>query len=315
MVQDLLVVLADEGAHGQGGALGLFNRSLGPFEAGRSDADYARSLTVLPGPSGRAGDPSGAYRTPSSLPNGEILVSYAAGADVGASAPIAYDLVAVDVETGARRTLVAGGGAGSKVDALLVYAREPEHIFHRDHPPPDADQATADLAVVHFLDLPLLATLLDDNDRHGRDVTPLRAARRVRFFSQESPPPTCTAPTDPVCVADMAAPENSYEQRVELGSAEVFADGSAYLRLPTRRPILIELLDGGGNVLFRQREELQFGAFEAINMGVPERVFATTCAECHGSVSGRELDVHIDVDALTSASSSEARAAGLRDLQ
>ncbi len=310
---NLLVVLADAGARGQGGALGVFNRSVGPFEQGRIDADYVRSLTVLPGPTGRAGEATGAYRSPFMLPDGTVLAAYAEGVDVGAEAPVRYDLVAVDPRTGARRALVTG--PGSRVEAVLVMPRPPEPLFHRDRQPPDAEQATDALAVVHFLDLPLLATLLDGNDRRGRAVTGLRAATRVRFFAHAAPPLECTAADAPVCVSDFAGDEQVFEQRVELGEAPVFPDGSAYLRVPTRRPLLIELLDDEGQVLFRQREELQFGAREAINMGVPERVFGTTCAECHGSVSGRELDVHIDVDALTSASTSQARTAGLRDLE
>ena len=56
---DFLVVLADSGTFGEGGALGIFNRSIGPFEQGRSDLAFVQSLRVLPGPTGRRGQATG----------------------------------------------------------------------------------------------------------------------------------------------------------------------------------------------------------------------------------------------------------------
>jgi mono/diheme cytochrome c family protein len=38
---------------------------------------------------------------------------------------------------------------------------------------------------------------------------------------------------------------------------------------------------------------------------MPRRLFDGMCAGCHGSVSGRELDVGVSVDVLTSASLTE----------
>jgi hypothetical protein len=35
---------------------------------------------------------------------------------------------------------------------------------------------------------------------------------------------------------------------------------------------------------------------------MPRKLFNGVCAGCHGSVSGRELDIAVDVDVLTSAS-------------
>src|SRR5690606_5326827 len=123
-----------------------------------------------------AGDPAGAYRSPYPLADGSILTSYAAGVDVGSATPIDYDLVVVDPRTGQRRVLIDAGG--SQVEAVLVFARPPPHPFTLAET--GTGGAGPDLAVVHFPDLPLVATLLDSNNRRGRDVDGLRAATRVR---------------------------------------------------------------------------------------------------------------------------------------
>jgi hypothetical protein len=44
-------------------------------------------------------------------------------------------------------------------------------------------------------------------------------------------------------------------------------------------------------------------------MGVREVVFDRVCGGCHGSVTGREIDVGVSPDALTGASESLSRTA------
>ena len=301
---NFLVVLADGDTRGEGGALGVFNRSVGPFEAGRDDPGFVRSLTVLAGPSGRAGDPAGAYRSPFPLPDGRMLASYADGVDLGGTTPVNYDLVVVDPRTGARTPLVSG--SGSLVEAVLGYARPPPHPFVLADT--GTGGATVDQAVIHYPDLPFLATLLDSNNRRGRSPDSLRTAVSLRLFAQAPPPPECTSPTHPSCAGAFVGPEQVYESRVELGNVPVRADGSVYMRAPAGRAHYFELADGDGNVLFRYREEYQYGPAEVIGVGVPQASFDSMCGTCHGSISGRELDVAIRPDAVTTASSTEARA-------
>jgi len=302
---DFALILADRDTYGKGGALATFNRSIGPFEAGRDDPAFVRSLTVLPGPSGRRGDPSGAYRSPYPLPDGRILASYAASVDVGDTAPVDYDLVIVDVHTGARTPLITG--SGSQVEAVLAFARPPPHP--KTLPYTGRFGTTAATALVHFPDLPLLSTMLDSNNRRGRDVESLRAAITVRFFAQAPLPPECVAPDHPSCASSLAGPEKVYESRIELGEASIAADGSVYARVPAATPLFFELVDADSNVLFRLREEFQFGPYEVIGIGVPEGSFNSMCAGCHGSVSGRELDIAVRPDAVTQASATTSRAA------
>jgi hypothetical protein len=54
-------------------------------------------------------------------------------------------------------------------------------------------------------------------------------------------------------------------------------------------------------------EEDQLGPGEHISRGVPQKFFNSVCGGCHGSVSGKELDIAIDPDALTGASVSLSR--------
>jgi len=54
---------------------------------------------------------------------------------------------------------------------------------------------------------------------------------------------------------------------------------------------------------------------ENIELAVPRRFFNSVCGGCHGSISGRELDITTDVDALTGASVSLSRDQGPKSLQ
>jgi hypothetical protein len=67
---------------------------------------------------------------------------------------------------------------------------------------------------------------------------------------------------------------------------------------------VLELQDASGNVVVTMGEEHQLGPNETISMGVVEELFDAVCGGCHGSVSGSELDVAIEADALTGASQS-----------
>ena len=51
----------------------------------------------------------------------------------------------------------------------------------------------------------------------------------------------------------------------------------------------------------------QVGPGEVITPGVPRKLFDGVCGGCHGSVSGKELDVAVTPDALTGASMSLSR--------
>jgi len=297
--RNFVLILSNDGDKGGAGALATFNRSLGPFEADRSEVTFLRSLTVV--------DAKPAYRAPFSLPDEKYLVSYAPASD------FRYDLVVIDPVSGAR-TNVAGfsGGTTSHLEAQLVYKREPRPLFDNltqlvfggHAPDPSLDAAHG---AVHFPDLPMLGTLLGANLRTGRFVDELRKATRVVMYQEQPPPSDLQA-----AMAGLTGSQRVYQNRSMLGSASLASDGSVQLRVPSLTPLVLELQDGSGMPLFTMSEEDQLGPGEFISRGVPQKFFNSVCGGCHGSVSGVELDIAVNPDALTGASVSSSRDAGTR---
>jgi hypothetical protein len=153
---------------------------------------------------------------------------------------------------------------------------------------------------MHFPDLPMLATLLNFNLRRGRNVAKFDPVASLRVYQEK-------APGNPPDTSKLTGPEMVYQDRAMIGTAGLESDHSIKVDLPSRTPLILELLDGNGNVLFTMREEHQLGPGEFISPGVPRRLFNGVCGGCHGSISGQELDVAITPDSLTGASVSASR--------
>src|SRR5262249_21335551 len=85
---------------GGAGALATFNRSVGPFELGRTDSGFLQSVRILgdSAASGRAGATHG-YRSPFYMPDGQIMASYTD------TSTLAWDTVLVNPETGVQTSL------------------------------------------------------------------------------------------------------------------------------------------------------------------------------------------------------------------
>ena len=126
--RNFLLILSDAGALGGGGALAVFNRSVGPFEEGRNDVPFLQAMVLARPGRHRPRRHLGVYRSPASLPDGEILASYAANVSDPARDVPRYDLVAVHARSGARRMLLAGG-ASSLVEATLGFKRAGRLLF------------------------------------------------------------------------------------------------------------------------------------------------------------------------------------------
>jgi hypothetical protein len=305
--RNFVLVLSDVGAKGGGGTLATFNRSVGPFEADRTDIQFLHSLEILdPGATGRVGPTQGAYRSPFPLPDGRYLASYDGSvADLSMQTP-RYDLVIVNPVDGTHQTLAPfAGGSQSHVEAVVVYKREPRPLFHNEtqlvfggH----VDATDPTHGTVHYPDLPMLATLLGANLRTGRFVDMLRAATQLVVY-QDQPPPSDTA----AAMAGQTGSQMVYQNRMELGRVPLASDGSVQVRLPSLTPVILELQTASGGKVFTMTEEDQLGPGEHISRGVPQKFFNSVCAGCHGSVSGVELDIALDQDALTSASVSLSR--------
>ena len=297
---DFLMILSDvdtagKPLRGAAGALAIFSRSIGPFEATRTSEGYLRSMRIVGSATGRASTADG-YRRPVSLPDGRIMAAYT---DNGGGT---FQIVAVDPRPGAGHTPLITGGTGAQVDAVLAYKHPPRTKLYANRRQlvfgGDAALGDPEHAVLHLPDAPMMFTLLTANLRRGRPVDAFRAARYLAVYTEGlCPSGPCSANTNGI-----------FESRTMLGRAELADDGSVRVRLPSKTGVVLELQDAGGASLARMGEEHQLGPSERTSMGVRQELFDAVCGGCHGSISGRELDVAVTPDALTGASQSASAA-------
>jgi hypothetical protein len=299
--RNFLLILSNEGALGGGGALATFNRSIGPFEADRDDVTFVKSMVIVDPAAAPAADgtTTGAYRSPFSLPNGEILASYAANVTNATTDTPQYALVAVSEQDGSRR-LLAQDAALSYVEAALGYKRGeteqfvnlPQLVFGGH-----AGQDSGNNGVMHFPDVSVLATLLGANLRRGRDVGAFDSVTSLKVWKDTPPPAGFTT-------ADIPANALAYQNLQAIGSADLKSDHSLLALIPAQTPLILEFDDASGKPVFQMTEEHQVTPGEYITPGPPRAVFNNICGGCHGSLSGSELDVAVSADALTGATAS-----------
>jgi hypothetical protein len=227
------------------------------------------------------------------------MASYATfTGNLGTATSLAWDLVAVEPRSGARTVLLDTGDA--IVEAVLAIKRpaRPMYLNRRQlvfGGGQDTDASGGeDYAVAHFPDAPLIFTLLNANLRRGRPVDLFRGAARLAVYEELGAPPGTTSPTS----------GDIYQERELIGTAPLAEDGSARIRIPSRKGLILELQDGDGSPIVTMREEHQLGPGENITFGIVDELFDAVCGGCHGTVSGREIDVFVTPDALTGASQS-----------
>jgi hypothetical protein len=295
---DFLLVLSDAGARGGAGALAIFNRSVGTFELDRRDPGYLRSVTFPdPAATGRVGSStSGAYRSPFPLPDGRVMASRADfTGDLAGATSLDFSLVAIHPRTGVREVLLDLDD--SIVEAVLAIRRPPRPMYLNRRQLVFGgfrDPGRSDTAVAHFPDAPLVFTLLNANLRRGRPVEAFAAATQLAVYEERPAPPGTAGPN----LGDI------FQDRQLLGRAPLASDGSARVVLPAGKGVVLELQDAAGRPVVTMREEHQLGPGENITFGIAGGLFDAVCGGCHGTVSGRELDVLVTPDALTGASQS-----------
>jgi hypothetical protein len=150
------------------------------------------------------------------------------------------------------------------------------------------------------------------NTREGRRLDPRVGG--VAFYAAEPPPAGATRFEDLGGDVVNDGLGRYFESLRSLGTVSMERDGSARVRLPGGTPLSLALTDDDGAVLdlqrgdapfggpMRQREATQFYPGERVKQSMPRTLFDGVCAGCHGSISGRELDVGFDIDVLTTAS-------------
>lgn len=299
------------------GTIAFANRSIGPDQADRDPGDraFVHSLR-MPLPGAMSGT-SGVFRSPASLPGRRLIASCDVAATDLRAGPFDYDLCEIDTSTGVVRR-IAGEAGVAEIEATAVFARPNRGVFRSDGlgiDRPDIRPEGGD-AIVHFNDFPMIASLMFANVRTGRPID-----LRIGGFDviEPLPPPTGATGFDEIS-SDVQTDDigQVYVSRRMVGHVDVFADGSARMQVPSGIPLIYQLTDHDGAPLqfpaggafegtMIQREQEQYYPGERIQRSVPRRFFNALCGACHGSISGRELDVAVDIDVISGASVNTAR--------
>jgi hypothetical protein len=325
--KNLAAILSDKGAQHGGGTLAIINRSIGvdhdqsippdPFvqdpggQTWQNNVFFQRSLRILdPAATGRPGGTQGAYRSPSPLPNGTLLVSYAPNVvDVGAFSG-GYAIYQVDPITGAKNPLIQD--ADDLIWAVGIYARGNHGVFRSRIDEAngastiftDAEsQATSEIT---YIDVPLLASLVFQNTRSKRI---LGSGGQLELWASLPPDPGVTDYSGADVTSDAFG--QLFVRRRMLGSVGLESDGSAKVKIPAGMPVVLAtgapLPAGSGGTKHFQREEVQFYPGEHVRQSFRRELFNGLCAGCHGSVSGYENEIAVQPDILTQASTVIAR--------
>lgn len=322
-----------------GGAIGVFNRSIGidftstdpkefVIDPGVLDPAQPQSLDPqfflhsLRFPDGAAnahpGTPtSGLYMSPAALPSTQFLVSFGAASDA-ASFNGDYDVYVMSSTTGIK-TKLFGDATSAEVEAVGVYARFPRPIFKSTIAEPNGhttvfeDRSESEIYVVDF---PVLSTLVFQNTPTGRLIDP-----EVKTFDvYEDLPPTQEVASFEQGGSFVATDEYGkvYVRRRLLGTAALEDDGSVKFRIPGGLPIVLGLpktkLSATLNLPRFQREAMSFAPGEYTHQSFKANLFGSLCGACHGSMSGRSVDAALQPDFVTQASETIARDKGPFDM-
>ncbi len=338
--KNFAAIFSDQGTPHGGGALAIFNRSIGIDFTSEDAADYPIDPSVInpdapssPEPtfflhslsfpdasvSGHAGQATtGVYAHPSALPNGNVLVSFGTATDP-ATFGGDYDVYVFDRATNTR-TKVVGTAGTADVDAVAVYGRVPRGVFAPTGDEPNGFTSMHDGATeadVNVLDMPALASLLFQNTPTGRVVENFD-----QFDLYEELPPLATetsvASANPSNVATDQFGK-VYVRRRLLGHVPLQADGSTHFVTYGGLPLVADLPATTASTQSKlprfQREEMEFSPGEYCHQGFQRQFFDNLCGFCHGSISGHAVDNAVAPDILTQASNTASHGASAIELR
>ena len=138
--------------------------------------------------------------------------------------------MAVNPQDGTRRPL-ASDATLSYVEAALGYKRGETELFTNLPAAgvrrPRRRGRRRQNGIMHFPDLPVLATLLGANLRRGRNVAAFDAAAALKVYQEQAPPPGSTPDSRPA----FGQTVKTYTNRKPIGTAALhgrpFADRAA----------------------------------------------------------------------------------------
>jgi hypothetical protein len=325
--KNFAAILSEPSAAHGAGTLAIINRSIGIDQRSETPADYLidksaidfpnesfyqHSIQIVdPAATGRLAMTQGAYLAPSPLPDGRLLVSYAANVVNLQQFSGDFDVVVVDPTSAARTPLITG--ADDALWPLAVYARQNLGVFRSRLDEANGatriDDTRGDSAEITFMDLPLLTSLLFQNTR-GRRVIP-DGRPPVQVWQSLPPEASVTSFASGGSFVVDDAYGQVYVRRAPLGQVVPNADGSVKVGLPGGMPYVLAVnlkLDGEAKpTLHFQREEMQVYPGEVVRQSFRRQFFNGLCGGCHGSISGREDQVAVIPDILTQASQVSAK--------
>jgi hypothetical protein len=335
--KNFAAIVSDRGAQHGAGALAIVNRSLGIDQRSADPADYLvnpaaiefpspnfyqHSLTILNSvASGKLTGTQGAYATPSALPDGKVLVSYAANVTNLAEFSGNFDIAVVDPRrNGADSTTTLVAGPEDALWPVAVYAKPNHGVFRSRLDEPNGASRVGAIeggrSEITFLDVPLLATLLFQNTRDGRDFVQKQTTLEV--WENLPPEPGVTSFDAGGAFVTQDQYGSLYVRRSRLGALLPFEDGSAKIAVRGGTPILLatetRLAADTTPVKHFQREDTQAYPGEMLNQSFRRQLFNGVCGGCHGSIMGLEHHVAVNPDILTRASDVRARDAAATDL-
>ena len=347
--KNFATILSNQGWAHQGGVLAVFNRSLGIDFYSTTMSDYPIDPTVFDPTSASSPEQNfflhslefvdgtgnfitengapvgslnatsysqgGVYRSPSALPNGTFLVSFAAATDPTNFDASTYGLYVMDpvAET---KTQIASGGA---VDAVAIYGRYNHGIFTSAVDEPNGNTMVVPGqkdAQIFVLDATVLGSLLFQNTPTGRPVEDLNAMGQDvgldSFDVYEELPPDSTVTSFGAGGSNVAMDTfgQVFVKRCQLGTVNLQSDKSTYFSIPGGVPIVLHLPDTTVSKMNSyprwQKEEMSFYPGERSHQAFQQTFFNGLCALCHGSISGRPVDAALNPDLLTQASQVQA---------
>jgi len=328
--KNFAAIFADHATPERGGALGVFNRSMGVDLGSPDPADYPADPSVsdpaapaAPNPAfffhslrvpdasatGRAtGAITGLYASPAPLPDGRVLASWGAAASAGAFDGD-YDVYVVDSASGAKTKLLGTPGK-AEVEAVAIYGRPVREPYRSAASEPNAyamDESRLNADVLMH-DASIILSLMTQNTPTGRLVDD-----ELRSFDvlEDMPPPldVKTMGAGGAFVAHDVFGD-VYVRRRRLGTVPVNPDGSAHYQVTGGLPLVIALpqtpMSSARSLPRVISEHVMFTPGESVHEGLPRRAFNGFCAGCHGSTSGRPDQAALQPDILSRASDTAA---------
>ncbi len=335
--KNFAAIFAEPGVPHHGGALGIFNRSIGVDLASTDPSDYPVDPSVIdpsssssPEPgfflhslrfpdssaTGRlAGATTGVYTSPSALPGTGILVSFGA-ATSSAAFDGDYDLYVLDPDSGKKTKLLGTPGA-AEIEAVAIYAREVHPLYRSAPSEPNAYgmDPSVPYADVLLHDARLIASLAFQNTPTGRLVEPLPS---FEIWEELPPTPDVTSFAQGAAFVASDAFGQVYVRRRLIGTVPINDDGSAHYRIPGGLPILLKLPDTAQSTAAKlprwQHEAFMLTPGESVHEDMRTEFFDGFCGQCHGAISGRQVDVAMRPDVLSGASLTSAYGSTPTDL-